>query len=140
MSASRRFYLDTAIWRDYFEDRKDGVRPLGEFAFRFLKNCEKHKCTIVIAEPVLFELKDFGREIAVKTLSNFSITLEEAEVSGKQFAEAKRISTERKLPFNDALHAIIARDNEAIMVTRDMHFEELTDIANCGAPEGIIFP
>ena len=35
---AKKFYLDTAIWRDYFEDRGDGTRPIGEFAFQFLRN------------------------------------------------------------------------------------------------------
>jgi predicted nucleic acid-binding protein len=39
----------------------------------------------------------------------------------------------------DILHAIIARDNEAILITRDRHFEELTWIVSVQKPEEVIF-
>ena len=38
----------------------------------------------------------------------------------------------------DALHALIARDNKCIMVTRDAHFKKLLDIINPKKPEDII--
>ena len=53
----KRFYLDTAIWRDYFEDRKDGLRPLGEFAFQFLKECRERGIEILVSDTVVFELE-----------------------------------------------------------------------------------
>jgi len=31
------------------------------------------------------------------------------------------------MPVKDALHAILARDNKAILVTRDKHFYDLAD-------------
>jgi len=42
------------------------------------------------------------------------------------------------VPFFDALHAVLARDNKAIMVTRDKHFDELLDITKYKKPEEII--
>ena len=39
MAASmKRYYFDTCIWRDYFEDRKDKFRALGDLAFYLIKN------------------------------------------------------------------------------------------------------
>ena len=52
--------------------------------------------------------------------------------------EAKKIAKERNLPSGDALHSIIARDNDLILVTRDNHFKELTDISKYYKPEEII--
>ncbi|MBI3026645.1 PIN domain-containing protein [Candidatus Woesearchaeota archaeon] len=46
----------------------------------------------------------------------------------KQREEAKKIAEERNVPAGDALHAIIARDNDLILVTRDSHFRKLEDI------------
>ena len=67
-----KFYLDTAIWRDYFEDRKDGIRPLGEFAFQFLKNCEKKGCKVLYSELVVYELKrDYSDEKIKMVFSSF---------------------------------------------------------------------
>lgn len=31
-----KYYLDACIWRDYFENREDRFRPLGEWAFRLV--------------------------------------------------------------------------------------------------------
>ncbi|MFH1545122.1 MAG: hypothetical protein ABIE23_03480 [archaeon] len=136
----RKFYVDTSIWRDYFEDRSNGIRPLGDFAFQFLNNCRKHKCIVVYSEPLLFELKDFPRQLIEEMFSPFKELLLEVPVSKKQMNESKEIAKNRKLPFNDVLQAIIARDNEAIMITRDKHFNELLDIVGFKVPEEIIFP
>jgi len=136
---AKKFYLDTAIWRDYLENRTDNVKPLGELAFQFLQECRKHRCTVVIAEPVLFELKDIPKHLIDGLFSSFGDLLVEAHVSERQFAEAKNISRKRQVPFNDAFHAIIARDNKAIMITRDYHFDELSDIVQSAAPEEATF-
>lgn len=135
----KKFYLDTAVWRDYLEDREDSMKPLGELAFQFLQKCREHHCTIIIAEPVLFELKDIPKHLIDTLLSSFKDLLTEAPVSEKQLAEAKKISKERNLPFNDVFHAVISRDNKAIMITRDAHFEQLSDIVESMAPEEASF-
>ena len=64
----QKFYLDTAIWRDYFEDRRDGIRPLGEFAFQFLKNCEKKGCKVLVSDTVILELKVYFSEEDIKQI------------------------------------------------------------------------
>lgn len=64
--------------------------------------------------------------------------LDENGCKKEQFQEAARIKRERKLPFADLVHAIIARDNGAIMVTRDAHFEDLKDIATIRKPEDLL--
>ena len=135
----QRFYPDTSIWRDYFEDRGNGVRPLGEFAFQFLKECRKWKCQILYSEPVLFELKDFPKQWVEEMFSSFRDLLVKVPVSEKQNMEARQIAEKRLLPFNDVFHAIIARDNEAVMITRDRHFDELVDIVESKSPEDVIF-
>ncbi|MDO8627001.1 MAG: PIN domain-containing protein, partial [Candidatus Diapherotrites archaeon] len=38
---------------------------------------------------------------------------------------------------NDVLHAILAKDNNAILVSRDWHFEELRDLVEIKKPEDI---
>lgn len=55
-----------------------------------------------------------------------------------QAKEAAKLCKERKVAFGDALHTILARDNGAIMVTRDEHFFELIDIAEIKKPEDLI--
>lgn len=56
----------------------------------------------------------------------------------KQKTEAKKIAQERALPPGDVLHAIIARDNNLVLITRDKHFKQLEDITPYHKPEDII--
>ena len=64
--------------------------------------------------------------------------MEKIFVTKEQRDEAKKIAEERYLPPGDALHAILARDNNLIMITRDKHFKKLGDIAPHYKPEEVI--
>ena len=68
----------------------------------------------------------------------FSKILEKTELSSEQEKEAGIISQKRNLPKGDAIHAILARDNKAILVSRDKHFQLLKDICIVMKPEEII--
>lgn len=133
----KKFYLDTAIWRDYFEDRKDNIRPLGEFAFSFIKYCKEKKHAILYSEITLIELKDFQQELN-EFFDSFECIVLKVSYSKEQAIEANNIEKQKNIPYNDALHAIIARDNNAVLITRDKHFEELQDIVEVMAPEEAI--
>ena len=137
----QRFYLDTAIWRDYFEDRKDRLQPLGEFAFQFLKNCEKHKCVILYSSLVLHELySHYSDERVNEVFSSFVNLLQEVKPQPEQLNEAKSLNQKIKDSHTaDVLHAILARDSESIMITRDKHFEALTSIVEVLKPEEVTF-
>ena len=138
---AQRFYLDTAIWRDYFEDRRDGIRPLGEFAFQFLRNCDKQGCMILYSELVVHELKrDYSDEKIKQVFSPFNHFLEIVSISDAQYLEAKKLANiKRDSRESDILHAILARDNGAVLITRDFHFETLRDIAEIKMPEEVTF-
>ena len=58
--------------------------------------------------------------------------------SKEQRDEAKKIAIERNVPPGDALHAIMSRDYELILVTRDNDFRKLEDISKHYKPEEII--
>ncbi len=133
--------MDTAIWRDYFEDRKDGIRPLGEFAFQFLKNCEKEGCMVLYSETVVHELRrDYSDEKIKQVFSSFEHFLEIVPISNEQYSEAKELTAiKRDSHESDILHSILARDNKAVLVTRDFHFESLQDIVEVKAPEEVTF-
>lgn len=134
------FYLDTCIWRDYFEDRKDGIQPLGEFAFQFLKNCEKKEYKILVSDVVIEELKShYTQEKINEVFSSFEKFLMKISVSNEQIKEAQKISEKNnETHFNDALHAVLSRDNKATMITRDKHFETLRAIVEVEKPENAI--
>lgn len=63
--------------------------------------------------------------------------LEEADVSKKQMDEARKLASEKKVPVGDALHAILARDNNAVLVSRDAHCDMLQNIVPVCKPEEI---
>ncbi len=138
---AKRFYLDTAIWRDYFEDRADGIRPLGEFAFQLLKNCEKRGLGILYSSLVVQELEaHYSKERAAQVFSPFRHFLVEVPISNGQISQAQKISASvAGTHVKDALHAILARDNGAIMVTRDRHFDALAGFVEVAKPEHIHF-
>ncbi|MBS3110269.1 PIN domain-containing protein [Candidatus Woesearchaeota archaeon] len=60
------------------------------------------------------------------------------ESTEKQTGKAKDLSSKRKVPKADALHAVLARDNKAVLVTLDKHFKKLSDISKPKRPQDLI--
>ena len=56
----------------------------------------------------------------------------------KQFRKAKDLALKRNIPKRDALHALIARDNKAVLITLDKHFQYLRDIVKIERPQNFI--
>lgn len=143
----KKFYLDTCIWRDFFEDRKDNLKPLGEFAFQFLKKCVKNNAEIIVSDAVIFELEaKLSKENVKELFSSFGNIILNVIADHKQLYQAKNEwkKINKQIPFKDVLHAIIARDNKAVLVTRDKHFlrdkhffEKLSSIVHAEKPENI---
>ena len=141
---ARKFYLDTAIWRDYFEDRGDGIRPLGEFAFQFLKKCTETGAEIIVSDTVILELKsELSKEQIEGIFNSFKDNIKYVTATPNQHSEAKSewIRRKRKLPFYDLLHAVIAKHNNAILIARDEHFNVISSILGIEVkkPEDIIY-
>lgn len=133
-----KYYLDASIWRDYYENRSDKFRPLGDWALKLINNIIENKEYILISDFIIEELKIKYSEEEINNI--FEIVskrdlLLKVDISKSQTREASILCKQRKISFGDALHAILARDNKAVMVTRDRHFEELTDIAEIKKPE-----
>ncbi len=135
-----KLYLDTSIWRDYYENRADKFRPLGEWAFALLKKAVDEDIGIMYSDFVLEELRKSYSDGEIEKIFGIidNTILFKASISNKQAEEAAKICKERKVAFGDALHAVIAKDNEAILVTRDRHFEELRDVVDVRKPEELI--
>ena len=137
----QKYYIDACIWRDFHENREDKFRPLGEWAFEMFRKIKANKSIVLYSDLTVDELsKDFNPE-QIKDI--FKIVheanlLEKVNLKKEQFQEAAKLNRERSLPFGDCLHALIARDNQAIMVTRDKHFEELQDVVQSYKPEDLI--
>ncbi|MBA3064557.1 type II toxin-antitoxin system VapC family toxin [Candidatus Woesearchaeota archaeon] len=134
-----KYYIDAAIWRDLHENRSDRFRPLGDWAFELFKKIRKDKGKILYSNLIVDELSIAYEKETIKNLfDDISELLEKVEIKKGQVMEAKKLSKKFKIPFGDALHGILARDNNAIMVTRDHHFEELQDMINVKKPEELI--
>lgn len=136
-----KYYIDTSIWRDYYEDRKDKLRPLGEFAFKLIKYIKENKDRIVYSDLIIKELSIKYNPEDIKKI--FEIISEKdllikADYNNKQIQEAEKLAKKYSIPKGDALHTVLARDNDAILVTRDMHFNELSKIVKVKKPEEIL--
>jgi predicted nucleic acid-binding protein len=135
----KEYCLDTSIYIDYFEDRSDRLRPLGEWAHMLLSLIESDGDILVISDLLREELeKRIPKERIAELFESYGTAILEIEFTRKQFSEALIIARERDLPFKDVLYAIMARDNNAILVARDHHFEGLLDISIPRKPEEII--
>mgnify|MGYP001596699850 CR=1 FL=1 len=57
------------------------------------------------------------------------------EAAKEEYAEAKKLSELRNLPFVDCLNVIQARNNNAVVVSQDEHFtKNLSDIVKVIKP------
>ena len=134
----QKYYLDACIWFDYFENRKDRFRPLGEWALDLIKKIIEENALILYSDLVEAELKrrylnmfDMLRVVPNRLLIKVI-------ASDAQIKEATLISKKTNIPKPDALHAVIARDNNAILITRDAHFLELQEDIIIKKPEELI--
>jgi len=136
----RRYYIDTCIWRDYFEDRRDKFRPLGEWALRMLRAIIEDNDIILYSEIVEDELRKAYSQKEITDI--FSLVPPEifikVEISENQRKEAFYLSRKLKMFFKDVLHAVLARDNNALLVSRDKHFYELQEYVEIKRPEDLI--
>jgi predicted nucleic acid-binding protein len=137
-----RYYLDTCIWRDYYEERiGPGGRPLGSYAFKLIMRLISNKDEIIISNAVFRELEsDYSEEEITLMLGMISkigrFILVKTTDEGAN--EASAISKVRILPFTDVLHAITARNNNAMIISQDKHFQKLKDIVRSIRPDDLI--
>jgi len=134
-----KYYLDTSIWIDYYENRSDNFRPLGDWAHKLLSLIDCNKDVLLISSLLMEELElHFSQKEVCSMLEPYKEIMTTIKVNQNQLAEARQKAKERDIPKADALHAIIARDNNAILITRDHHFEKLIDITRSCKPEELI--
>ncbi|MFO8016244.1 MAG: PIN domain-containing protein [Candidatus Woesearchaeota archaeon] len=120
---TNKFYLDTCIWRDYLEDRKDRFRPLGEWAHRLIRKIIDDSEIIIISDILL---KELGRDLTDDQIRNMLGIIPVQLIMNVYHTEtqarlAMGIKKRNKIPFNDALHSVIARECAAVLVSRDSH-------------------
>ncbi len=135
-----KYYFDTSIWIDLIEDRKGyHDEPLGKYASMLVLKILTNKENLVMSDIVLEELR---RRVADHTINSMLNPLKHQILKvfpGRgQLQEASHLSITRKIPIGDALHAILSRDNNLILVTRDNDFKKLLDITNYHKPEDLL--
>lgn len=136
-----KYYLDTCIWRDFYEDRVSRTgKPLGEYAAKLFYKIIQRKDTILYSDLTIKELRiAYTSQEIIEFLRLLYITkqLKKVKKSPAQVIEAKNISKTRKIPRADAFHTIMARDNKAIFLSQDKHAQKLKDITIVKRPEEI---
>ncbi len=136
---TRKYYVDTAIWRDLHENRKDKSKNLGELAFESFKKIRANKEKIVYSDFVIEELsRAYDKQTINKIFKSVSEALEKVEINDVQLKEAADLSKKLNIPLGDAVHGMLARDTNAIIVTRDHHFRKLKDKITIKKPEDLI--
>jgi len=137
---TEKYYLDSCIWIDYFENRSDRFRPLGDWAFSLIKQIIRESNLIIYSDLVEEELLKYFDDIHIKEIISIipKQLLIKIETKAKQLEEAIKISKKLRIPVKDALHAILARDNDTILVTRDKHFYELAKQVTIKKPEDLL--
>lgn len=131
-----KIYLDTSIWLDHYLKRGKN----GDAALRLILKIIKDDLIIIFSNYNEKELKDlnFSPFEISELLSMIRWNLRKVQVNKEQFDEARRVSKQRSIPLGDAIHAVIARDNEAVLISRDHDFERLVDIVETKPPEELL--
>jgi predicted nucleic acid-binding protein len=114
--------------------------PKSTWAKELVRTVIENEDKILLSEWIMNEMIELGMskhdiEEKFNSLRNILIIVYSTK---KQFGKAKDLSKKRGVPIRDALHSLIARDNRAIMVTRDRHFNQLSDIIKYKKPEELI--
>ena len=138
---AEKYLIDTSIWVDLYDDRKGfNNEPLGDYALKFLAKLKLEEKPVILTDFLMKELEmnNYSLEQINGMFKPFEKQTEKIIATKEQRAEAKKIALERNVPPGDALHAIIARDNQLILVTRDKHFKQLEDISKHHKPEELI--
>lgn len=136
----RLFYFDTSIWLDFLEDRDEPNMPKSTWIRKLVEKIEKIGDKILFSDVVLFELEDQGysRYEIEQIIEDFGDIIINTEATDEQVRRSKDLARKRDIPSGDALHSLIARDNIAVMVTFDRHFDKLRDITLSFNPKNLL--
>ncbi len=135
-----RYYFDTNIWIDLFEDRDEVGIMRSTSAEQLLKKIVSNKDKIVVSRIVISELLNYN--LSIVDIISFLLPLESfisfVNEIGEFLGKAKDLSSKRKIPKGDAMHALVARKYNAVLVTRDHDFQRLRDIRIPHIPEELL--
>lgn len=138
---NKLYYFDTSIWIDFFENRDEPNFPKGTIIRKLIQKILDENSRILYSDTNLFELRSFGYtryqiNYLIKPIQSSLIFVKATE---KEFGKAKDISFKRSIPKGDVLHALIARNNGAILIALDHHFKRIKDIKIPIMPQDAIY-
>ncbi len=121
------YYLDTNIWLDIHEQRGSN----SDNALTFLRDALTSDAIFVWSTLHTAELKRLDYTLDEQhTLITIipSSRRRLISVTRHNINTARRLARQRDVPVHDALHAVLAKEHAAIIVTRDRHFLRFSDI------------
>jgi len=132
-------YFDANVYLDYWEDRKDNLRPIGEFAYSLMRRAINCEFVVYYSDLVFFEV---SKSCSIPKEEVFEQMFRPLERMGKlrmitynYEPEATLLAREKKIPKNDAIHLVLAEKCNAILVSRDNHHLDLKDQFRVMKPE-----
>ncbi len=134
---TENFYFDTSIWIDIYDKR--GYN--GEVAKKLMEKIILQDLFAIYSDIILAEFKKLGfLEYEINQMLSIAKPdhIKRIHSTKGQLEEAIRLAKQRDVPMRDALHAIIARDQMAVLISRDWHFEKLKDITKAKKPEDLL--
>ena len=135
------YYFDTSIWLDFLEDRNEPNLPKSTWAIELINKIILEESKIILSDNniIEFEVLGYSRYDIENLLDSLKSIIVSVESTPQQISRSKDLSEKRNVPKRDALHALIARDNKALLITLDAHFNKLMDIAMPHNPKEFIY-
>jgi len=135
---AEEFYLDTSIWLDFYEKRGEN----GESALKLIEWVVRENKVILYSDIVIKELKKLGYS-QEEIYEIFTIAkpdnIRKVHVYKEYIREADKISSEKNIPLADTLHAILTRENNAHLISRDEDFNKIRYITIAKSSEEFIY-
>jgi predicted nucleic acid-binding protein len=131
-----RYYFDTSIWLDIFEQRERN----GKIAKKLIQKIIEEDSVVVYSDMVVMELANLGySQQEINRILNIAKPdhILRVHITKLQYKEGKTIARKKNIPHGDAIHAIIARDTESCLISRDGDFQKIKEIARAYLPEGL---
>ncbi len=131
-----KIYVDTNVYMDLFEGRKDKFRDLGEFALNVFRRVREGQYCLVISDWVIEEFKKFRDPKEIEGLLDGlkKEHLVRITTTSEDKREARRLSSNN---FPDALHVVLAKKSNCFyLVTRNIQdFAEFQKYIEIAIPE-----
>lgn len=124
---SKLIYIDTNVYLDYFYDRRDKLKPLGEFAFELLSKSVSCMYKIIVSDITIFELnKKLPKNKVTELMNWLSLKTIYVNATKKDKDYARKY---HEIHYPDSLHIILAKKNNSTLVSHDKEMQELGAIS-----------